>query len=44
MQYLHAMPDGFGSTIYEDNDKLGILIRNNFQNIQEFEKSVRNTP
>ena len=37
---LNAMPDGFGSTIYEDNDKLGILIRNNFQNIQEFESQL----
>ncbi|MDC3374799.1 hypothetical protein OAW80_01910 [Acidimicrobiia bacterium] len=37
---LTAMPDGFGSTIYEDNDKLGILIRNNFQNIEEFENQL----
>ena len=37
---LNAMPDGFGSTIYEDNDKLGILIRNNFQNIEEFENQL----
>ena len=37
---LTSMPEGFGSTIYEDNDKLGILIRNNFNNIQEFENQL----
>lgn len=37
---LTSMPEGFGSTIYEDNDKLGILIRNNFKNIEEFENQL----
>lgn len=37
---LTSMPEGFGSTIYEDKDKLGILIRNNFKNIEEFENQL----
>jgi hypothetical protein len=37
---LTSMPEGFGSTIYEDKDKLGILIRNNFKNIEEFESQL----
>ena len=37
---LSSMPEGFGSTIYEDKDKLGILIRNNFKNIEEFESQL----
>tara|TARA_X000001036_G_scaffold362817_1_gene346492 strand:+ start:428 stop:1111 length:684 start_codon:yes stop_codon:yes gene_type:complete len=39
-EILSEIPEGFGSTIYEENDKLGILIRNNFQNIQEFESQL----
>ncbi len=37
---LTSMPEGFGSTIYEDKDKLGILIRNNFSSIEEFETQL----
>ena len=37
---LNSMPEGFGSTIYEDKDKLGILIRNNFSSIEEFESQL----
>jgi hypothetical protein len=39
-EILSEIPEGFGSTIYEENDKLGILIRNKFQNIQEFESQL----
>jgi hypothetical protein len=37
---LTSMPEGFGSTIYEDKDKLGILVRNNFSSIEEFESQL----
>ena len=37
---LRSMPEGFGSTIYEDKDKLGILVRNNFSSIEEFESQL----
>ena len=37
---LSSMPEGFGSTIYEDKDKLGILVRNNFSSIEEFESQL----
>ncbi len=37
---LKSMPEGFGSTIYEDKDKLGILVRNNFSSIEEFESQL----
>ena len=37
---LTSMPEGFGSTIYEDKDKLGILVRNNFSSIKEFESQL----
>ena len=35
------MPEGYGSSIYQENDFLGILIRNEFENTTELQEQLQ---
>ena len=38
---LADLPEGYGSSIYQENDFLGILIRNEFENTTELQKQLQ---
>ncbi|MEC7926045.1 MAG: hypothetical protein VYD43_00920 [Actinomycetota bacterium] len=37
---IQSLPEGFGSTVYEKDKMFGIMIRNSFTSIDEFEKQL----
>ena len=38
---LADLPEGYGSSIYQENDFLGILIRNEFENTTELQEQLQ---
>ena len=37
---IESLPEGFGSTVYQKDKMFGIMIRNSFKSIDEFEKQL----
>ena len=37
---IESLPDGYGSSVYEKDNMFGIMVRNSFNSIDEFEEQL----